>query len=391
MISFSEAEQIILQNVVEMLHESLPLEQSNGRILATDVFSDMNMPPFNKSAVDGFACRKQDLGNKLQIIETIAAGTIPTKTIGENQCSRIMTGAMLPSGADYVMMVENTQQICNTVIKCMKTTASDNICFTGEDIKKGSLVLRSGSIINPQHIAVMASVGCHEPVVYKLPRLGIISTGDELVEPDEIPQTGKIRNSNSWQLMAQARSLNVIANYYGIAKDNDNNLTAMISKALAENDILLISGGVSMGDFDLVPGIMKKLGIELIFQSIAIQPGKPTVFGRKQNKYCFGLPGNPVATFLIFELLVKPLLYKTMGHLFKPITMQVHFQGNYQRRVAERISFVPVRLINPNVAAPVEYNGSAHVFALLAAQGFVKMEIGQTQINNGDLVNVRLI
>jgi molybdopterin molybdotransferase len=309
MIPFEEALRTVLDSARRLDTERVDITLSINRILAEDAKSDMDMPPFNKSAMDGYACRKADLANELEVVETIPAGYTPTKSIEANQCAKIMTGASVPQGADCVVMVEFTENPTDSSIRFVGETTDDNICLRGEDIKAGEVVLSKGTCIRPQHIAVLASVGCAQPVVSKRPRVGILATGDELVQPTSMPGPSQIRNSNSFQLTAQAESMGTVAKNYGIAKDTDKAIDKMFKEAVEENDVVLVSGGVSMGDFDLVPGIFKQNNINLLFEKVATKPGKPTVFGVAENIYCFGLPGNPVSTFVLFELLVKPFLY----------------------------------------------------------------------------------
>ncbi len=391
MISFDKAFQIVVSQNYRTVSETIALENAVNRVLAHDVYSDMDMPPFNKSAVDGFACKMNDLAKPLHVIETIAAGCPPQKVIDENQCSKIMTGAMIPDGADCVIMVEDTELLQKNHIRFLKDKTSSNICYTAEDVKAGSKVMLAGTLLQPEHIAVLASVGCHQPLVAVKPSVGIISTGDELVEPNEMPSLSQIRNSNSWQLMTQVKQMNAVANYYGIAKDTENATLNKINEALQHNDVALLTGGVSMGDFDLVPDMMTKAGIEILFRSIAIQPGKPTVFGRKGNKFCFGLPGNPVSSYVLFELLVKPLLYQMMGHNFKPLTCKMPFGKDYNRRRSDRLSVLPIILNPEGTVEPFDYHGSAHIHSLTFARGFAFIPLGQTTVRKGEMIDVRFL
>ncbi len=369
--------------------EAIPLHNASGRVLSQDVVSDMDMPPFNKSAVDGYACRMSDIANPLQLIETIAAGCVPLKSLSANQCSKIMTGAMLPQGADCVLMVEDTIIDEHNNIRFQKPSSYHNICFQAEDVKLGTQVLSAGTLIRPEHIAVLASVGCSQPFVAIKPKVGIISTGDELVEPFHTPSPAQIRNSNSWQLMAQALQMNVEATYYGIAQDTEESTLQKIAKALATNDIVLLTGGVSMGDYDVVPDMMIKSGLQILFRSIAIQPGKPTVFATKDNKFCFGLPGNPVSSYVLFEILVKPLLYQLMGHLHAPLIFKMPFAHNYNRRRNDRLAFVPITFNPDGTISTINYHGSAHIHSITLAQGFAYIPIGTTSVQKGELVDVR--
>jgi len=318
MISFEEAYRIVMNHVTVFPSERVNMMDSLGRILAEDILSDIDIPPFNKSAVDGFAGRMADLDHDLEIIETIPAGKTPEFTISKGKCSRIMTGAMLPEGSDRVIMVEDTQILENGMMRSTKKQESRNICYQGEDIKAGDIVLSMGTLIKPQHIAVLAAAGAVNPKVSKQLHVGILSTGDELVEPDHLPSPSKIRNTNAYQLIAQVSTVGALPQYGGIAADTEISLSAMLSDSLDQNDIVLLTGGVSMGDFDYVPKAMENLDIEILFKSVAIQPGRPIVFGKRGNQFIFGLPGNPVSSFVLFEVLVKPFLLKMMGYREEP-------------------------------------------------------------------------
>lgn len=402
MITFEEAREIVLNSAYKLENESVELKNSLKRILAANVISDMNMPPFDKSAMDGYACKKADITETLEVIEIIPAGYFPTKRIEKNQCAKIMTGAMLPQDADCVIMVEDTEILDKNHIRCTlsetalknfitKSRGIPNVCLKGEDIKQGEIVLKKGILINPQHIAILASAGCAFPIVAKQPRIAVIATGNELIEANKIPDSTQIRNSNGPQLVAQLANMNVIANYYGIAPDTEPETNFLIEKAITENDIVLLTGGVSMGDFDLVPAILKQRGFNLLFDKILVQPGKPTTFGTKNNKFCFGLPGNPVSSFMQFELLVKPLIYSLMGYNFSPPILKLPLGKAYSRKKSDRLAWLPIQINRQGKVIPIEYHGSAHINALGIADGIISIPIGQTHLVEGDLVDVRQI
>jgi len=391
MILLEKALKIVLDLAYELGIEKVGLNNSLNRILAKDILSDIDMPPFDKSAMDGYACRKQDLKNELEIVETIIAGKAPEKRIQKNQCSKIMTGSMVPEGADCVIMVEHTKEIGENKIIFTEEKTNQNIAFKAEDINTGDVVLKKGILIRAQHIAVLASVGCTMPSVYKKIKVGVISTGSELVEPDKKPGLSQIRNSNAYQLISQIEQIGCIPNYVGIAIDTPEASLKAIKTALNENDVILLSGGVSMGEFDFIPDILKDLNVKIFFQTLAVQPGKPTVFGMKGKKFIFGLPGNPVSSFNIFELLSKPLLYKMMGYNYKPLSIKLPLAKSYERKKAKRLSFIPVKITDEGKVLPIEYHGSAHSKALVNADGLISVPIGVTKINEGELVDVRQI
>ncbi len=391
MLKLDEAFEIMMGSARRLGSEHVEINSSLNRILAEDVVSEMEMPPFNKSLRDGFACRRADLSNELTIIETIRAGYVPQKAIEPGQCAKIMTGAILPEGADCVVMKEYVDKPTGDTVRFVGEEIADNICLKGEDIKKGDIVLRAGCKIAPQHIAVMASHGCVEPLVSLRPRVGVIATGDELVEPSEKPAAGQIRNSNGYQLVAQLRSVGATATNHGIAADTKKAQNDVVQKAIAENDVVLLSGGVSVGDYDFVREILRANKIKLLFEKIAVKPGRPMVFGVSDEVFCFGLPGNPVSTFVMFELLVKPFLYKMAGHKFEPIVNYRQLTKTITKGKTERDSWLPVVFVEEGKAAKIKYHGSGHINSLCEADGLICIPAGVAEVKEGTRVAVRQI
>ncbi len=392
MISFEEALGIILSDVRRMDAEHVDFIDALHRVVAEDIYSDVDMPPFDKAAMDGFACRQADLYEELEVIETIAAGAIAKHSVGKGQCIRIMTGAKVPDGADTVVMVEQTDEVSNNRIRFTGAKTKANIARMAEDVRIGDIVVEKGRFVKAQHIAMLAAVGGVKPLVYRKPRVAILSTGDELVEPAEVPGPGKIRNSNGFQLAAQVAASHCIPNYMGIVPDDEKATDMAISSALDENDVVILSGGVSMGAFDFVPKIMKQNNVVIGFQKVAVKPGRPTVFGRTQKSAIFGLPGNPVSSFINFETFVKPLLFNMMGHHYNPLQVQVPLAVPFKRKKADRREFLPVH-IDPATgeATPVQYHGSAHIHAIGMAQGLMDIPAGLFELKKGALINVRPI
>ncbi|MCU0456279.1 MAG: molybdopterin molybdotransferase MoeA [Bacteroidales bacterium] len=391
MIAFEEAYRIVMNSVVSTGTEKIRFEDSLNRILREEVRSDTDMPPFDKATVDGFAIRKQDIENELEIVETIPAGSVPRKHIGKNQCSRIMTGAPVPEGADCVLMVEDTIVLPSGRLKFRGTFTKENIAFRAEDVRKGDAVLEPGRKIKPQDIAVMASVGHTRVEVSRKPVTGIISSGSELVEPGELPGLSQIRNSNSYQLMAQAERAGADGKYYGIARDDEEATYSVLLRALAECDLVLISGGVSMGDFDFVPKVLERAGVRLLFTRVAVQPGKPTTFGVHEKALLFGLPGNPVSSFMIFELITRPLISRMMGFDWTPRQISLPMKSTFTRRFSERMSLIPVIITEDGMAQAVDYHGSAHITALPHSYGIISLPAGVTRVEKGEKVIVRQI
>ena len=390
MIKFHEALNLVLGSAFRLDPEKTDLIGSAGRILAEDVIADNDMPPFNRSAVDGIACRKADLDSILEVLEVLPAGKVPSREIGPGQCTRIMTGGMVPQGADCVIMIEDTVMEGDHKVRFTGNKVKTNIAFRAEDVRKGDVVIKAGTLIKPQHIAVMAAVGWIKPSVYKKPVVGIISTGDEIVEPDITPGISQIRNSNAWQLIAQATRAGGIPEYFGIVGDDREATSQVIRKSLERCDLVILTGGVSMGDFDFVPEVFRQLNIHLIFESVAIQPGRPTVFGMAEKKRIFGLPGNPVSSFVVFELLVRPLLNKMMGSGVPYIGLKLPMGKSHERKSQSRMQWMPVKIQDGQVF-PLEFHGSAHIHSLVEAGALAAIPIGVTRLEKGEIVDVRQI
>ncbi|HAM98052.1 MAG TPA: hypothetical protein DCQ26_05535 [Marinilabiliales bacterium] len=391
MITLEQALQIVLnKSTTQLATEKVSLHESPGRVLGEDVTSDMDMPPFDKAAMDGFAIRESEIEQELDVIETVAAGQSATKEVVPGTAIRIMTGAPIPKGADFVIQVELSEISCTQKV-IFSGHPKNNIVYRASDVKKGDVVLHKGQFIDARHIAVLASVGCPQPVVYKQPKVGIISTGDEIVEPDIVPNASQIRNSNGHQLIAQIKQSGGLPIYYGIVKDDYFDTYHALKKGMEECDILLLTGGVSMGDFDFVPKIMADLGIEIQFDWVAVQPGKPTTFGTKGCKLIFGLPGNPVSSFIQFDVLVKPAIHNLMGISENRPSIQLPMGKNYSRKRAERKSYIPILINEKSQVIPTEYHGSAHIYSLPSCHGLAIIEIGIKELKEGDLVHVRLL
>jgi molybdopterin molybdotransferase len=389
MIRVEEAIQILDRTPVEPKTEDVDLSKALYRILAQDVESKIDMPPFNKSAMDGYAIQSNDPSQQLQIIETIPAGAVPTRRIQEGQCAKIMTGGMVPEGADKVIKKELTIEK-NGFMEITEEEKNRNICFQAEDIKIGDVVLRKGTLIRPAEIGILASMGLARLAVYKKPRVGIMTTGSELVKPGHPIKEGQIYDSNSYSLAAQVTQTGASLSMSGIIIDTRDKIYEAIEELLNTCDLVLVSGGVSEGDFDYVPIILKKLGVRLFFEKVAIKPGKPTIYGTWNKKIVFGIPGNPVSTFVVFEIFIKPLLHRMMGFDFHPLEIQGILKETYSRRKTTRSVYIPVRY-QKGAVEQLNYHGSAHIHALGQANGLINIPQGVKEIPSGSTVNVRLI
>ncbi len=391
MIIYSNVIDTIKQAATILFTEKVSLLNSINRVLQEDIVADINMPPFDKSAMDGYACRKEDLDNELEVLEIIQAGRLPTKPIGKNQCSKIMTGAAVPDGANCVFMIEDAQVLNENSVKCNNLQTKVNICYKGEDYKLGNLLIKKGIKISPSHIGTMAGAGYTSILVSKTPVVGIMATGTELVEPSKTPVAGQIRNSNSYQLMAQLQTLGIRYNYIGTIADDFEQISVSFEKSLANNDIVIITGGASNGDFDFVPAILKKHNFEVLVDQTGVQPGNPMTFSKKNQKYCFGLSGNPVSSFVQFELFVKPFIYKLMNCAWQTPRLKATLSKDFCRQKAGRLGIIPVNLLENNIIEEINFHGSAHINALAYANALMEVPENVTIIKQGETVYVRPI
>lgn len=320
MLAVEEALRIVLDNTRTLEAEEVEFTEALGRVLREDVVSDLDMPPFPRSAVDGYAVRAEDLvtlPRRLDVIGTIPAGTFPELVVDRGRAARIMTGAPVPEGANAVQMVEKTRSAGappGSAVEILEAvSAGSNVAPRGSEVARGSVVLRAGTRLDPPAIAVAASVGKVRLAVGRRPSVAVLATGDELVPPSEVPGPGRIRNSNGFSLQAQCRALRIDAVSLGVARDTEASLHEHLEKGLA-HDVLLLSGGVSMGLFDLVESVLEELGARILVESVALKPGKPLVFALAEDgKLIFGLPGNPVSTMVTFELFARTAIARLEG------------------------------------------------------------------------------
>lgn len=380
MISEEEARDIVLAHARPLDAEVVPLEEAVGSVLAEEVTSDVDMPPFNRAAMDGYAVRLADLEAlplELTVIERIRAGEVPRRRVGPGQATEIMTGAPVPEGADAVVPVEETQEVAPERVRILKPLrGKTNVARRGEDLRRGEVVLGPGRLLRAAEVGLLAMVGRREVRVTKRPRVAVLATGDELVEPPRVPQPGQTRNCNNFSLLAECRRAGFPATNLGIARDTRAELEAKIRAGL-EHDVLLVSGGVSMGKFDLVPQVFDALGVEVHFGKVAIKPGKPTVFATCGEKLVFGLPGNPVSVLVSFRLLVEPALRRLAGHTEPgPQRVPVVLASGARNRGSRR-AYLPVEVRRRGrdlLAEPVPYHGSGDLAALTRAQALIQLE-----------------
>jgi molybdopterin molybdotransferase len=327
-VSVEEAQKIILDSVSRLNPEDTPIMEASNRVLYEDIVSDIMIPPMDDSAMDGYAIIADDTQGasrdkpvKLKITGEIqAGGSIVGKRVSKGTAIRIMTGAPIPEGADSVVRFEDTKEEAGYVEIFRDTAKYNNYRFAGENINKEDRVLCKGDRLSSADVGVLASLNYDTVKVYKQPVVAIISTGDELARVGEALQTGQIRNVNAYTLYSEVKKYNSLPDYLGIAKDTLKDMKEIFLRAL-KSDVVISTGGVSKGKYDFVKEIYSDLNIEIQFERVNIKPGRPFVFGKKDNKLFFGLPGNPVPTLTSFIQFVRPALLRLMGatRIKKPV------------------------------------------------------------------------
>lgn len=352
MLSFVDARRKVITITKNLPHtpavERAGLESAPGRILAENIIADRDYPPFDRAARDGFAVRSADCrepGATLRIIGEVRAGSAPERAVGSGECMQIMTGAAMPAGADAVVMIEQTRPggSSNEIVIERSAQAGMNFVPRGTEARAGDVILRPGMRLGDAESSLAAQVGCAELIVYRQPRVAILSTGDEVVEVETEPGPFEIRNSNSVALAAQCRAAGGEPVLLGNAPDRADELRKLIERGLAE-DILVMSGGVSMGKYDLVEGVLRELGAEFFFDAVDIRPGRPAVFGVCRGKPVFGLPGNPVSTMVTFELFVVPAIDILGGSEPRPLPLLKARLAKPVEKKAALTHFVPALL-----------------------------------------------
>jgi molybdopterin molybdotransferase len=389
MNQFEEIQQLISNLSPTFSNEKVALENAFNRILREDVVADLNMPPFNKSAMDGYACRYEDISNELEVLEVINAGKIASLKIGKNQCVKIMTGAAVPPECDCVFMVEDAEELHGNKVRCTNLNTMKNICYLGEDYKEGDVLLKKGALINVPQMAVLAGAGYAEVWVSKRPKVTVIATGSELVSPSETPKPGQIRNSNSSQVITQLRKMNLEVVDELMLVDEYELLTESFNKALDSSDFVVFTGGASVGDFDFIPEILKEQGFKIYWDHTGIKPGNPMTFSEKEGKFVFGLSGNPVSSFVQFELIAKPVICKLLGSNYTPLRVKARMNFTYQRKKANRLAIIPVVIDSAGAISEIPFHGSAHINALAFANALLEVPLGVSTIQNNEFAYVR--
>lgn len=386
MLEVAEALRIVGCYAMRLAAVEVPLSPDVlGRTLFETVTADLDSPPFDKSMMDGYAVRAAD-GTELRVVGEVAAGGTATVPVGPGEAVRIFTGAPIPPGADAVVKQEDVSTSGGNITLSKAVTPGQNVHRRGQEMTAGDPVLVHGTMISPVVLGLLAAVGRTAASVIPAPRLSVLSTGDELVEATERPAGGQIRNTNGPMLMGQAARAGAEPRYLGIAWDDEARLRELTRHGLETSDILVLSGGVSVGKYDRVPDVLRSLGVEVHFHTVRMKPGKPLLFGTCGGVLVFGLPGNPVSAFVGFELFVRPAVASMCGRkgglvefalpLLDPLTAN-HDRPTYHPAV-----------IHQTVVTLLPWSGSADLRGLLTANGFVVIPPGPVNWPAGTTVPV---
>jgi molybdopterin molybdotransferase len=396
MISVKEALHRILAQIPKLGRERVGLLQAQGRVLAEDIYSSRDIPPWDNSAMDGYAVRHADIEPasretpvQLKVLGDLPAGNVFQGRVGPGEAVRIMTGAPLPAGADTVVPVEETVKADGLVNILAGLPAGGNIRHAGEDVGAGEKVLEAGTVLRPAHAGMLASLRRSAVYVHQRPRVAVLSTGDELLEIDEPWQDGKIINSNSYSIAGQVLECGGEPLQLGIARDRREDLSTRMKEGLVA-DLLITTGGVSVGDYDLVKALLKELG-QMNFWKVAMRPGQPLAFGCLSGKPLFGLPGNPVSCMVSFEQFVRPALLKMAGfsRIFRP-GLRAVLKENLSKK-AGLTYFVRCRLVEEQgklYATTTGEQGSGILSSMVRAQGLLVLPAEATAAQKGEEVSV---
>ena len=400
MISVTEAISIVLEQAEPLEVERVPLEESAGRVLAEEVFADTDLPPFDRAQMDGYAVRSADLREapaRLRLVGEAAAGSGWRGTLGAGEAVRIMTGAPLPAGADSVQQVEVTRELGGgALVEIDRATEPGQFYVPrGSEIRAAARVLEAGEEISAARAAVLASFGYAEVPVRRRPRVAVLATGTELVPVGESPGPDQIRDSNSYSLAAYARLAGAAVERLPFAGDDPELLRREIAAAAARADVLVLSGGVSMGRYDFTKAALGALGAELFFERVALRPGKPTVFARlpgERGALVFGLPGNPVSVSVTFNLFARTALRRMQGAREAAPAEETAVLARPVKGAAERASYLPAALSTDGggrlLAEPLKWGGSSDFVAFARAEALVIVPAGAGMVESGSVVKV---
>jgi molybdopterin molybdotransferase len=399
MLSVEEALELVARHCSPLAPRRVPLCDALGLKLAEDIASDIDSPPYDKAMMDGYAVRTADREPERRVLEEIAAGAVPSCVLLPGTASRIMTGAPIPEGADAVIPVEKSELVDDSTV-CLQQVdppPGQNILPRACAMRAGEVVLNKGAVVRPIEIAILAETGHDQVLVAPRPRLAILPTGNELINVGAKPSPGQIRNSNGPMLRAAGLRAEAEPIELDVARDTRDVLTRQIQEGL-KADVLVLSGGVSAGKFDLVPQVLDELGVEQVFHKIALRPGKPLWFGTKREAnrtvLVFGLPGNPVSSLVCFELFVRPALATLAARGFAQLSSIRAKLNHYYDHAGGRAACLPARLRIEGAETAVDilpWQGSADLATLAGANGLIRLPTEKRRFEPGEMLDVLLI
>jgi len=400
-IPLEEAQRLVVEASPALKTEVVPLLSAWGRVLRKNIYAVRNVPPLDNSAMDGYAIQTQDLWSasaesvvRLRVIGEVAAGKAVRYKVGAGEAVRIMTGAPMPQGADAVVPVEYTREEEGWVLIGYILRSGENVRLAGEDVRCGSLVAEAGDVLSAAKLGLLAAQGIAQVEVSQRPRVGILATGDEVVDVGRPAAEHQVYNSNSYTLAALVRSAGAEVELLGVVGDEVEELRERLRQGMQGRDVLITTGGVSAGRYDLVKKALDELGFELIFWKVAIKPGMPTLFGRVGECLVFGLPGNPVAAMVTFEEFVRPALYRLCGkkECFLPV-VEAKVKEGFRKRPG-RLHLLRVRLEVGARGCEVELTGaqgSGMLTSMVHADGLLMVPADRTEVEAGERLPVQLL
>jgi molybdopterin molybdotransferase len=400
MITVEDALKLILDTAPLLGLEKVDIITALGRVIGENIYSPSDIPPFDNSAMDGYAVRSEDTKGVsknnpvvLTVTEDLPAGYVAKRRITKGEAIRIMTGAPLPEGADSVLMVEETEAFGNKVKIFSEAQSGQHIRKAGEDVKKGELVIPEGTLLRPAAIGMLAALRRSFVSVYQKPIVSILCTGDELVDVDGELKEGQIVSSNSYTLASQVKECGGIPVVLGIARDTKEDLERKFREGLRA-DVIISSAGVSVGDYDLVKEVLKELGMEMKFWKVGMRPGQPLAFGSIGGKPAFGLPGNPVSSMVSFEQFVRPYLLKMQGHkkIFRPV-IEAIWQEDFKKKTERKyfVRCIVTKKEGTYIASSTGEQGSGILKSMVLANGLAIFPEEKEVIKAGEKVKVQLL
>ena len=397
MISVAQALNIVLDEFEPLPTEQVELKAGLGRILAEDIRADIDLPPFDRARMDGYAFKSSDASVapfRLRVIGEVAAGAVFSESVGRGEAVKIFTGAPIPDGADAVQMIEVTESTGDWVVIKEPAAVGNFVTPRASEVRAGHIVAEAGREIGPAELAVLASFGCAAVGVGKQPKVSVLATGSELIEVSEKPSGAQIRNSNNYSIAGYVTRCGAQARMGGTVRDTVDATREALLNAAESSDVVITTGGVSMGDYDLVKAALKEIGAEIFFDRVSIRPGKPTVFARRQGVFFFGLPGNPVSTAVTFNVFVRPALRKMMGDRSPLLPAVQAIASRHVKDGSDRQSYLPARFFVSKgraMAEPLKWGGSSDLVAFMEANAMIVVPEQIHEIGEGEPVDVILL